>query len=170
MAPSVSVIHSNPLSLLDFVVNKGHGVKGLSELGLETLPHQYIQPPQERLDASNEEANKDSIPVIDMSNWDDPEVAQAICDAASKWGFFQIVNHRVPIHVLEDVKDATQKFFALPAEEKLKYSKERSVTNSVRFGTSFTPEAEKALEWKDYLSLFFVSVDEAASLWPPVCR
>ncbi|PWA76167.1 2-oxoglutarate (2OG) and Fe(II)-dependent oxygenase superfamily protein [Artemisia annua] len=170
MAPSVSVIHSNPLSLLDFVVNKGHGVKGLSELGLETLPHQYIQPPQERLDASNEESNKDSIPVIDMSNWDDPEVAQAICDAARKWGFFQIVNHRVPIHVLEDVKDATLKFFALPAEEKLKYSKERSVTNNIRFGTSFTPETEKALEWKDYLSLFFVSVDEAASLWPPICR
>ncbi|GJY60171.1 feruloyl CoA ortho-hydroxylase 1-like protein [Tanacetum coccineum] len=30
----------------------------------------------------------------------------------------------------------------------------------------FTPEAEKALEWKDYLSLFFVSDDEAATLWP----
>ncbi|GJW38636.1 feruloyl CoA ortho-hydroxylase 1-like protein [Tanacetum coccineum] len=84
--------------------------------------------------------------------------------------FFQIVNHGVPYHVLDDVKDATRKFFALPAEEKLKYSKEKSVTNSIRFGTSFTPEAEKALEWKDYLSLFFVSDDEAATLWPSVCR
>ncbi|GKA79880.1 feruloyl CoA ortho-hydroxylase 1-like protein [Tanacetum coccineum] len=105
-----------------------------------------------------------------MSNWDDPNVAKDICDAASKWGFFQIVNHGVPYHVLDDVKDATRKFFALPAEEKLKYSKEKSVTNSILFGTSFTPEAEKALEWKDYLSLFFVSDDEAATLWPSVCR
>nr|GFA42437.1 feruloyl CoA ortho-hydroxylase 1-like [Tanacetum cinerariifolium] len=104
-----------------------------------------------------------------MSNGDDPNVAKAICDAASKWGFFQIVNHGVPIHVLDDVKDATRKFFALPAEEKLKYSKEKSVTNNIRFGTSFTPEAEKALEWKDYLSLFLVSEDEAATLWPSVC-
>ncbi|GKC12213.1 feruloyl CoA ortho-hydroxylase 1-like protein, partial [Tanacetum coccineum] len=72
-------------------------------------------------------------------------------------------------HVLEDVKDATHKFFALEPQEKQKYSKAQSVTNDVRFGTSFTPEAEKALEWKDYLSLFFVSNDEAASLWPPIC-
>ncbi|KAI3822925.1 hypothetical protein L1987_10526 [Smallanthus sonchifolius] len=164
------MIHSTPLNILDFVVHKGHGVKGLAELGLKTLPPQYIQPPQERFDISNEELNKDSIPVIDLSNWDDPKVAKAVCDAAQKWGFFQIINHGVPIHVLEDVKDATHKFYALPAEEKQKYSKEQSVTNHVRFGTSFTPEAEKALEWKDYLSLFFVSDDEAASLWPPICR
>ncbi|KAI3753923.1 hypothetical protein L2E82_25988 [Cichorium intybus] len=171
MAPSMSMIQSNQLNILDFVVNKCHGVKGLSELGLKALPDQYIQPPQERFDrTTNEEPNKDSIPVINMSNWDDPDVAKAICDAACKWGFFQIVNHGVPIRVLEDVKDATHKFYALPAEEKQKYSKEWSVSNNVRCGTSFSPGAEKALEWKDYLSLFFVSDDEAASLWPPVCR
>ncbi|KVH90857.1 Non-heme dioxygenase N-terminal domain-containing protein [Cynara cardunculus var. scolymus] len=156
MAPASSM---NSLNILDFVVNKGHGVKGLAELGLDTLPHQYIQPLHERFDTTtNEEAPpNDCIPVIDMSNWDDPKVAEAICDAAQKWGFFQIVNHGVPIHVLEDVKDATHQFFKLPAQEKHKYSKERSVTNRVRFGTSFTPEAEKALEWKDFLSLFFSS-------------
>ncbi|GJV07863.1 2-oxoglutarate (2OG) and Fe(II)-dependent oxygenase superfamily protein [Tanacetum coccineum] len=48
----------------------------------------YIQPPQERFDSINEEPNQDSIPVIDMSNWDDLNIAKAICDAASKWGFF----------------------------------------------------------------------------------
>ncbi|XP_076913428.1 feruloyl CoA ortho-hydroxylase F6H1-3-like [Bidens hawaiensis] len=171
MAPSISTIHSSPLNILDFVVNKGHGVKGLSDLGIKTLPYQYIQPSQERFDhTTNEEFNKDSIPVIDLSKWDDPKVTKAVCDAAEKWGFFQIINHGVPMHVLENVKDATHNFYELPAEEKLKYSKEQSVTNSVRFGTSFTPEVEKALEWKDYLSLFFVSDDEAASLWPPVCR
>ncbi|KAK9072551.1 hypothetical protein SSX86_008985 [Deinandra increscens subsp. villosa] len=171
MAPSVSILPSSPLNILDFVVNKGHGVKGLAELGLKSLPSQYIQPPQERFETNNEEANQDLIPVIDMSNWDDPKVARAVCEAARKWGFFQIVNHGVASHVLEDVKDATHRFYELPAEEKHKYSKERSVSNSVRFGTSFTPEAENALEWKDYLSLFVAAnVDEAASLWPPVCR
>ncbi|KAI3706320.1 hypothetical protein L6452_23973 [Arctium lappa] len=166
MAPASSTIHPNPLSILDFVVNKGHGVKGLAESGLDTLPHQYIQPPHERFDTTtNEEASpNDCIPVINMSNWGDPKVAEAICDAAQKWGFFPIVNHGVPIHVLEDVEDATHQFYKLPAQEKHKYSKQQSVTNRVRFGTSFTPEAEKALEWKDFLSLFFVSDDEAASL------
>ncbi|KAK9079032.1 hypothetical protein SSX86_000701 [Deinandra increscens subsp. villosa] len=162
---------SNSLNVLDFVVNKGHGVKGLAELGLKTLPKQYIQPPEERFDPGvADQGQHGSIPLIDMSRSDDLEIAEAICNAAQKWGFFQIVNHGVPVRVLEDVKDATHAFFGLPAEEKQKYSKEHSVTNNVRYGTSFTPEVEKALEWKDYLSLFFVSKDEAASYWPPVCR
>ncbi|XP_071712512.1 feruloyl CoA ortho-hydroxylase F6H1-3-like [Rutidosis leptorrhynchoides] len=170
MAPSISSIDSTSLNILDFVVNKGNGVKGLAELGLKTLPHQYIQPPQERFDTNVEELQNDSIPIIDMSNWNDANVAKSICDAAQKWGFFQIVNHGVPIRVLEDVKDATHEFFKMLPQEKQKYSKEQSGTNNVRFATSFSPRAEKALEWKDYLSLFYVSDDEAASLWPPVCR
>ena len=43
-------------------------------------------------------------------------------------------------------------------------------TINVRFGTSFRPEAENSLEWKDYLSLFYVSEDEASVLWPHVCK
>ncbi|XVE62261.1 hypothetical protein DITRI_Ditri06bG0104100 [Diplodiscus trichospermus] len=105
-----------------------------------------------------------------MSNWQDPNVAKSICDAASQWGFFQIVNHDVPVEVLEDVKDATYRFFGLPAKAKNKYSKEHSSSNNVRFGTSFSPQVEKALEWKDYLSLFYVFEEEASALWPAVCR
>ncbi|KAF2320396.1 hypothetical protein GH714_027389 [Hevea brasiliensis] len=106
-----------------------------------------------------------------MSNWnEDPKVAESVCEAAEKFGFFQLVNHGVPLEVLDGVKDATHRFFGLPAEEKKKYSKELSSTNSVRFGTSFSPDAEKALEWKDYLSLFYVSEEEASALWPSACK
>ncbi|KAJ6351258.1 hypothetical protein OIU78_007221 [Salix suchowensis] len=56
----------------------------------------------------------ESIPIIGMSKWDDPEVSKAICEAAGKWGFFQIINHRV----LENVKEATHQLFRLSSEEK----------------------------------------------------
>ncbi|GKV30330.1 hypothetical protein SLEP1_g39147 [Rubroshorea leprosula] len=104
-----------------------------------------------------------------MSNLEDPEVANSICDAAEKWAFFQIVNHGVPLEVLESVKVATHRFFGLPADEKKKYTKEHSPTTNVRFGTSFSPQAEKALEWKDFLSIFYVSEEEALAFWPPAC-
>ena len=152
-----------------FAVTKGHGVKGISDLGLNTLPQQYVQPPKERIDM-RKVLNKESIPVIDMSNLDDPNVAEQIANAAEKWGFFQIVNHGVPIEVLEDVKEATRSFFQLPAEEKIKFSQENSLTKHVRFGTSFIPKAEKALEWKDYLSLFYVSDEESSTFWPSACK
>ncbi|XP_075635953.1 feruloyl CoA ortho-hydroxylase F6H1-3-like [Castanea sativa] len=169
MAPTVATPISESSNITDFVVTNGNGVKGLSEMGLKTLPKQYIQPVEERITVSNI-LPQESIPIIDMSNWDEPKVSESICDAAEKWGFFQIINHGVSIEVLENVKDATHRFFNLPAEEKRKFSKENSPSNSVRFGTSFSPEAEKALEWKDYLSLFYVSEDEASALWPSACK
>ena len=170
MDPIVATPISESSNITDFVVtNRNNGVKGLSEMGLKTLPKQYIQPVEERITVSNI-LPQESIPIIDMSNWDEQKVSESICDAAEKWGFFQIINHGVPIEVLENVKDATHRFFNLPAEEKRKFSKENSPSNSVRFGTSFSPEAEKALEWKDYLSLFYVSEDEASALWPSACK
>lgn len=163
MAPTI------PSDLTEFVMLKGNGVKGLYEMGLKSLPSQYIQPLEERTSMINV-VPQETIPIIDMSNWDDPKVEDAICDAAEKWGFFQIINHGVPLEVLENVKDATYRFYEQPPEEKVKYTKENSPTKHVRYGSSFNAEAEKALEWKDYLSLFYVSEDEAAKTWPPTCR
>ncbi|XP_037491152.1 LOW QUALITY PROTEIN: feruloyl CoA ortho-hydroxylase F6H1-3-like [Jatropha curcas] len=173
MAPTMS---TDSFDLTDFVINKGNGVKGLSDLGLKSLPKQYIQPQEALINIIPHESipvidMSNGIPVIDMSNWDtNPKVAESICDAAEKYGFFQLVNHGVPLEVLDGVKDATHRFFGLPAEVKRNYSKELSSTNNVRFGTSFSPDAEKALEWKDYLSLFYVSEDEASALWPSACK
>ncbi|KAH7532298.1 hypothetical protein FEM48_Zijuj04G0005000 [Ziziphus jujuba var. spinosa] len=167
MAPTMAVSNYD---ISDFVLHKGHGVKGLSETGIRALPNQYIQPIEERL-CMTKVVPQDSIPIIDISNcMEDPKVAEAICNAAERWGFFQIVNHGIPIEVLEDAKEATRHFFGLPAQEKNKYSKDNSPSNNVRYGTSFSPQAEKALEWKDYLSLFYVSDDEASALWPAACR
>ncbi|KAL2557144.1 Feruloyl CoA ortho-hydroxylase 1 [Forsythia ovata] len=169
MAPALSTIQSNSWDLKHFVVDEGHGVKGLSDIGIQTLPKQYIQPPQEQITTSTI-LTEESIPVIDMSNSNDQMVADMICNAAEKWGFFQIINHGIPIQVFDNVKNATHRFYGLPAEEKKKYSKEESSTNNVRYGTSFSPQAEKALEWKDWLSLFYVSDEEAGAFWPSICR
>lgn len=164
------MVSGESTDIIDFVMNKGNGVKGLSELGLKTLPKQYIQPMEERILSSMTILPLESIPIIDLSRCNDPDVGNSICDAAEKWGFFQIVNHGVPIEVLENVKAATHQFFGLSAEEKRKYSRELSPTNNVRFGTSFSPQAEKALEWKDYISFFYVSEEEASAFWPPTCK
>lgn len=155
----------------DFVVHKGNGVKGLSETGIKILPDQYIQPFEERLiNIHVSDKTDESIPVIDMSNPDEMKVSKAVCDAAEEWGFFQVINHGVSMEVLENMKAATYRFFGLPVEEKSKFSKDKSLSTNVRYGTSFSPHAEKALEWKDYLSLFFFSEAEASQLWPDACR
>ncbi|MED6221418.1 hypothetical protein PIB30_054428 [Stylosanthes scabra] len=168
----MSMVMATPSDLHEFVMIQGNGVKGLYEMGLKTLQKQFIQPLEEKMSLENNEVvSQESIPIIDMSNSNNNcEVEDAICDAAEKWGFFQVINHGVPIQVLESVKDATHRFFELPAEEKVKYTKENSPSKKVRYGSSFRPDAEKALEWKDYLSLFYVNEDEAQATWPYACR
>lgn len=71
MAPSLSLISDSDVT--KFAVYQGNGVKGLSELGLKTLPKQYIQPVEERM-SSMSHIEPESIPIIDMANWDDPKV------------------------------------------------------------------------------------------------
>jgi isopenicillin N synthase-like dioxygenase len=46
-------------------------------------------------------------------------VAAAIAEAASTWGFFQLVNHSMPPTVLDRMAGAMQAFFDLPMEVKL---------------------------------------------------
>ncbi|CAL9218982.1 unnamed protein product [Arabidopsis halleri] len=105
-----------------------------------------------------------------MSNSDEKSVLEAVCDAAEEWGFYQVINHGVSMEVLGNMKTATHRFLGLPVEEKRKFSRDKSLSTNVRFGTSFSPHAEKALEWKDYLSVFFISEAEASQLWPDSSR
>ncbi|KAF5751635.1 feruloyl CoA ortho-hydroxylase 1 [Tripterygium wilfordii] len=158
------------MDFTDFVFIKGNGLKGFVDAGLETLPQQYIQPPEQRFDLS-QVITEESLPLIDVSNWDDPEVAKSICEAASKWGFFQIINHGITMEALESMKSAVHGFFGLPNDERRKYWKGQSISDTAYLKTSFIPEKEKVLEWKDTLCFRFIpGDDESSSLWPPVCK
>ncbi|KAF6166850.1 hypothetical protein GIB67_026629 [Kingdonia uniflora] len=99
--------------------------------GLETVPKQYVQPLEERLDMNNV-VNQDSIRVIDMLKYlENSKVAESICLA--------VINHGVSIPFLDKVEETTRQFFRLPAEAKMKYTKENSPICNVRYGTSFIP-------------------------------
>ncbi|RDX68955.1 Feruloyl CoA ortho-hydroxylase 1 [Mucuna pruriens] len=161
-------MNSTPTNLIDFLVNQANGVKGLADLNLPSVPPQYTQPLQARLDPTKI-VPQESIPIIDFSNWDDPDVQDSIFDAATKWGFFQVVNHEIPFKVVDDLKAAVHSFFELPAEEK-KCLKENSPPEVVRLATSFSPHAESVLEWKDYLQLVYASEEKIRAYWPAICR
>ncbi|KAF2317667.1 hypothetical protein GH714_039507 [Hevea brasiliensis] len=109
---------------------------------------------------------------IDLSKLDGPDhdqVVDEIATAAETLGFFQVVNHGVPVELLEALKIAAHGFFGQPAEE-ICLSQGCSHSPLVQYGTSFAPEKEKALEWKDYLSMRYTNDGEALVVWPEECR
>ncbi|OMO53439.1 Oxoglutarate/iron-dependent dioxygenase [Corchorus olitorius] len=167
MAPSFD----NGSSLFDFVVRDGNGVKGMVDSGISKVPQAYVQPPAEQIDKKN--ASKHGQPPIDLSKLDGPDhdqVAQQIVKAAETLGFFQVVNHGVPVDLLESLKDTAHQFFSLPAERKAVYRAGVSPTPLVKYGTSFVPEKEKALEWKDYISMVYTNDAEVLQHWPAEIR
>lgn len=159
-------------SLFNFVVRDGNGVKGLVESGLSKVPDQYIQPPNERIPEKITSANSVDAP-IDLSLLDGPsrdQVAEAIVKAAESVGFFQVVNHGVPIQLLDSLKDSAHRFFGQPVEKKAAYLNGVSPSPFVKYGTSFVPGKEKALEWKDYISMTYTTDEDALNYWPNHCR
>ncbi|XP_020276662.1 codeine O-demethylase-like isoform X2 [Asparagus officinalis] len=88
----------------------------------------FIQKPDQRPNPDIFEA--ESIPIIDLSPLlTSPIIAgddtlpirilvAEIKAACSEVGFLQVINHGVPIELLERVQSAAKEFFALPTEEK----------------------------------------------------
>uniref|UniRef100_A0A1J3GM43 Feruloyl CoA ortho-hydroxylase 1 n=1 Tax=Noccaea caerulescens TaxID=107243 RepID=A0A1J3GM43_NOCCA len=172
------------VAVTDFVLNQRNGVKGLVDvISPKTLPSRYVQLPEKRVTPEKLmiEATTTGkggslspvIPVIDVADWKNPNVAEEICEAATTLGFFQIVNHGVSLDEQNELRAAGRGFFNLPAEEKKRYWEESSVSETATYMTSFKPSMEAKLEWRDALKFDFEDrydrVDFAAT-WPTVCR
>ncbi|KAL4563077.1 hypothetical protein LXL04_027113 [Taraxacum kok-saghyz] len=170
---SMSPSFNDENSLFNFVVKDGNGVKGLVDSGLTEVPGRYIQPPNQRINKQQAAATSPENMTIDLSELDGPnhdQVVKAIAHAAETLGFFQVVNHGVPLELLDSLKVAAHQFFNQPPEKKAVYLKGVSPSPVVKYGTSFVPEIEKALEWKDYVSMIYTNDEEALKFWPNECK
>ncbi|XP_075478205.1 protein LATERAL BRANCHING OXIDOREDUCTASE 1-like [Primulina tabacum] len=98
----------------------------------------------------------ENIPLIDLSPLksssdanDLASLASEIGDACEKWGFFQVINHGVPLKCREKIESASRKFFALPREEKRKVS--RDEVNP--FGYYDTEHTKNVRDWKEVMDI-----------------
>lgn len=85
----------------------------------------FIQEPEHRPKLRSIEVNE--IPVIDLSVYntgDTKQIASEIGNACKKWGFFQVINHGVPLELRCRVEKVAKAFFDLPIEEKRKVKRD----------------------------------------------
>ena len=91
----------------------------------ETLQSSFIRDEDERPKvAYNQFSNE--IPVISLAGIDDvggkrAEICQKIVEAFEDWGVFQVVDHGVDSKLISEMTRLAREFFALPAEEKLRF-------------------------------------------------
>ncbi|MED6108023.1 hypothetical protein PIB30_019613 [Stylosanthes scabra] len=148
------------------------GVKGLVDEGVTKIPTLFHHPPEKFPIASDAESTM--IPVIDLEGVaKDPitrqQVVSRIREACETWGFFQVVNHGIPLSVLEDMKDGVRRFFEQDVEAKKEvYSRDN--TKPFCYNSNFDLYSSSALNWRDSFECQLSPHIPKPQDLPEVCR
>jgi len=133
------------------------GVKGLIDSGITSIPRIFIHPPETLSDLKSKRSTRlpDSesnlIPTIDLSGLEDSNRRSAVVDkvgrACREFGFFQVVNHGVPLEVLDRTIGGIKGFHELPTEEKMRWYR-REMGSGVSFLSNVDLFHSKAASWR----------------------
>ncbi|GMI72033.1 hypothetical protein like AT1G06620 [Hibiscus trionum] len=141
------------------------GVKGLVDSGIKQVPRIFHHPPDllEKNSSVSDDGICVSIPVIDLKGTKkDPgtrqEIVEKVRSASESWGFFQVVNHGIPVSVLEEMKDGVVRFFEQDLEVKKKFFTRDVRTKKVAYNSNFDLYSSPAANWRDTL-FFFMAPD-----------
>ncbi|KAM7500400.1 hypothetical protein LguiA_024814 [Lonicera macranthoides] len=112
------------------------------------IPPQYIQPPQNR--PTNSSTTAADIPVVDLNSGE--LLLHKLREACKEWGAFHVINHSVPIKLLDEMRSVGVSFFEeSEMEEKLRYSCNPNSPASEGYGSRMLVASnDTVLDWRDY--------------------
>lgn len=94
-------------------------------MGLDKIPRFFLQPPENRVKTSEVKQSKLNIPMLDLQGVVEPNkrsgIVGEILEAGKTWGFFQMVNHGIPIEVLDGILAGIRRVHELLAEIKREF-------------------------------------------------
>ncbi|XP_021290484.1 1-aminocyclopropane-1-carboxylate oxidase homolog 1-like [Herrania umbratica] len=172
MASPTSVYNNRTEELKAFDDTKA-GVKGLVDAGIVSIPKIFVLPPEELAEEPNSCQKNIEAPIIDLNNIEEGSRRKEIVDdvriASEKWGFFLVINHGIPLSVLDEMIDGVRMFNEQDVEVKKEvYS--RDTRKKVRFNTNYDLYKSRAADWRDTLTISLLAVDLDPELLPVVCR
>ncbi|GMI79045.1 hypothetical protein like AT1G06620 [Hibiscus trionum] len=145
------------------------GVKGLLDSGLTTIPSIFIHPPETLSDLKPKPKQQSvAIPTIDLSG-PRSTVVEQVAAASRTFGFFQIVNHGVPVQVLDRMIGSIRAFHEQPTDVKAKFYT-RDIATGVNFISNVDLFHSKAASWRDTLQIKLGPTLPELENIPEVCR
>ncbi|KAJ8547262.1 hypothetical protein K7X08_010848 [Anisodus acutangulus] len=151
------------------------GVKGLVDAGTTEVPRMFVQPTKIEESVSSCET-KFIFPVIDLEGiYKDPikhkEIVDKVRDASETWGFFQVINHGIPLSVLEEMLQGARRFFEQDIDIKKQYYP-RDNTKKVVHVSNFDlySPSVPATNWRDSIFCLMAPNYPSPEELPAACR
>ncbi|KAJ6980434.1 1-aminocyclopropane-1-carboxylate oxidase [Populus alba x Populus x berolinensis] len=149
------------------------GVKGLIDNGITKIPNIFVH--DKRSDVSSDISDQHAaVPLIDFEGIDEDrsqraKVVEGVRDACSEWGFFQVVNHGIPVSVLEEMIRGAARFHEQESEVKKEWYS-RDYTRKVLYNSNFDLYQAPAANWRDTLSCVMAPRQPNPQDLPDACR
>lgn len=149
------------------------GVKGLLDAGVVKIPKIFIHV-MEKLEnrLSENYGTSIQVPVIDLGDFKNrprEEIVNEISKASETWGFFQMVNHGIPVCVMEEMIGGIKRFHEQPREVKMEWYS-RDVKQRVRFYCNGDLLVAKSANWRDSIVCHYDDSVLDSDALPLVCR
>ncbi|KDP38107.1 hypothetical protein JCGZ_04750 [Jatropha curcas] len=149
------------------------GVKGLIDSGLTSIPRIFIHPSDALANLKPVlRPRSEVIPTIDLSGFNSdrrPAIVEKLSRASRELGFFQIVNHGVPVEVMDRAISGIKAFHEQPSEIKKQWYR-RDGGTGVSFISNIDLFRAKAASWRDTLQVMLgPSLPELEKI-PEICR
>ncbi|KAJ4847565.1 hypothetical protein Tsubulata_015385 [Turnera subulata] len=161
MVTSSAPNHDRASALKKFDDTKA-GVKGLLDAGVTEVRTIFHRPAQDTEDFSVvTDPAKFTFPVIDLQGVHEgsvqrKEIVEKIRDASETWGFFEVINHGIPLSVLEEMKDGVRRFHEQDPELKKEFYT-RDLKRNVVYLSNFDLYSAPATNWRDTIPFLMAS-------------
>uniref|UniRef100_A0A453D4A0 flavanone 3-dioxygenase n=1 Tax=Aegilops tauschii subsp. strangulata TaxID=200361 RepID=A0A453D4A0_AEGTS len=122
--------------------------------GEATLRPSFVRDEDERPKVAHDRFS-DAVPVISLDGIDGArraEIRDRVAAACEGWGIFQVVDHGVDADLIADMTRLSREFFALPAEDKLRY--DMSGGKKGGFIVSSHLQGEAVQDWREIVTYF----------------
>lgn len=128
---------------------------------LQELPESYTWTHHGHDDHTNSPASNESVPVIDLN---DPNASKLIHHACTTWGAYQVLNHGIPMSLLQDIQWVGETLFSLPSHQKHKAA--RSPDGVDGYGLARISSFFPKLMWSEGFTIVGSPLEHFRQLWP----
>ncbi|XP_024975279.1 1-aminocyclopropane-1-carboxylate oxidase homolog 1-like [Cynara cardunculus var. scolymus] len=162
--PSIVPDYDRPTQLKAFDQTKA-GVKALADAGIREIPCIFIHQPEPLPKTSM----PFEIPVVDLGSIDRASTVEKIREASENLGFFQVVNHGIPVSVMNDMLQGVGRFHDQDVEVKKRFYS-RDPSRTVVYNSNFDLYSSPAASWRDTFYTLMAPSPPPPEQLPEVCR